>query len=154
MHKALVLVLLFSSTLLASLEFPAIPDDEQTWGTLCTTSDRDFKEYRYREQIPYCKRRVSSSRKRKIYENYGVPSDCRSQYTIDHYIPLSIGGTNKDNNLWPEHKLVKALRAQLELETFEDLRDGIISQDEAVTLIIQEKQNPILKGLDPETLCH
>src|SRR5262245_32499514 len=95
--------------LILSLSFPAFPypmtpDPSETPGELCTDSDSDFYEYRYKEEIAYCKRNVSSQLKANIYDEYEIPKDERRDYTIDHFIPLSIGGSNHQVNLWPEHK--------------------------------------------------
>lgn len=122
--------------------FPFTPDETRTNGSICSTSDRDFSEFRYPEKIPYCKRSVSSSDKDKVYRDYGVSKNCRQEYTIDHFIPLSIGGTNRFDNLWPEPKVIKQLRQDLELELFKALSKGQITQDEAIETIRDAKFNP------------
>lgn len=122
--------------------FPFTPDETLTTGSLCSTHDPDFEEFRYRENIAYCKRSVSSSDKEKIYRTYGVSQKCRKEYTIDHFIPLSVGGTNRPDNLWPEPKSIKALRKDLEMELFKAIRDGKITQDEAIQRIRDAKFNP------------
>lgn len=126
---------------MAGLE-PVIPDPELTPGELCDTRDSDFKEYRYEERIPYCERNVTSSRKKDIYRDYNVSLKKKYNYTIDHFIPLSLGGNNSDENLWPEHIKIKELRKNLELETYLDLRDGRITQEEAINIIVEAKLNP------------
>ena len=122
--------------------YPMTPDAGDTKGELCTTSDPDFREYRYPERIPYCERNVSSSLKKRIYEDYAIPQIERKDYTIDHLIPLSIGGDNRQINLWPEHKAVKALRLNLEYDLYLKLRDGKISQDDAIDEILWAKFHP------------
>lgn len=126
--------------------FPFTPDENITTGSLCTTSDSDFQEFRYAEQIPYCKRSVSSSDKDQVYRRYGVSQKCRKEYTIDHFIPLSIGGTNRANNLWPEPKSIKALRKNLELELFQAVNAGRMTQAEAVERIREAKFNPPVRN--------
>lgn len=122
--------------------FPFTPDQARTNGSVCDTKDRDFSEYRYPEQIPYCKRSVSSGDKDKVYRDYGVSKGCRKEYTIDHFIPLSIGGTNRIDNLWPEPKVIKQLRQDLEIELFKALSKGQITQAEAIKKIREAKFNP------------
>jgi hypothetical protein len=134
----------------ALADFPLTPG-AATSGSLCTNNDSDFVEYRYSGQIPYCQRRVSSWDKKQIYDSYGVPERCRKEYTIDHFIPLSLGGTNKANNLWPEAKVVKHLRQNLELELFEALRAGTITQADAIATIRDAKLNPPVT--DPSQLA-
>jgi hypothetical protein len=134
----------------AFADFPLTPGTATT-GSLCNRNDTDFTEYRYEGKIPYCQRNVSRDQKRKIYDYYGVPTRCRSEYTIDHFIPLSIGGTNRPNNLWPEAKVVKRLRQNLELELFDEIRNGTITQAEAIKTIREAKLNPPVT--DPNQLA-
>ncbi len=133
--------------------FPFTPDETKTNGSICTTRDRDFAEYRYPEKIPYCKRAVSSSDKDKIYRDYGVSKNCRREYTIDHFIPLSIGGTNRIDNLWPEPKVIKQLRKDLEIELFKALSSGKITQEEAIQTIRDAKFNPPIANPSDYEFC-
>lgn len=132
--------------------YPETPQPNTTPGHLCSTSDAHFKEFRYQEQIPYCRRRVSSGLKRRIYQDYGVPISQKSQYTIDHLIPLSIGGSNRTANLWPEHHEIKALRPDLEFQVFVALRDGRVSQRRAIQIILDAKFNPYDRFIEIEPL--
>lgn len=147
---ALVMISVIASEALA--DFPFTPDPSVV-GSLCTNNDSDFAEYRYKERIPYCRRNLSSYEKRRIYEAYGVPTHCRSSYTIDHFIPLSLGGTNRANNLWPEAKSIKKLRQNLELELFQQLKSGVITQAEAVAAIRDAKFNPPIHDPSSMTFC-
>ena len=124
------------------LAFPLTPDPHATGGDLCDTGNSDFKEFRYEERIPYCDRNVSSGVKNRVYEAYGIPRKCRKEYTIDHFIPLAIGGSNEAENLWPEHKNLKATRLSLESDVYYDLRAGRITQVQAIELVTHEKLNP------------
>lgn len=126
----------------ARLSFPFVPDPEITSGSLCTPENPDFDRYRYKERIPYCRRNVSSRMKDAVYRRYGVSLHCKSEYTIDHFIPLSLGGTNEFNNLWPEPKSIKALRKNLEFDLYKRLSSGKITQAEAVREVIHAKMNP------------
>ena len=138
MKKCLLFLCLISFNLFA-FDYPKIPNKETSPGDTCSLSNPDFKEYRYGEQIIYCQRNVSTATKTKIYEMYGVPKSERGDYTIDHIIPLSIGGSNNIKNLWAEHKFVKQTRPNLELELYEQLRDGRITQQQAIDIILDEK---------------
>lgn len=119
--------------------FPLTPDPQMTPGDLCTTHDPDFKEFRYQENIPYCYRSVSSSTKKQIYVDYSIPTQCKKRFTIDHFIPLSLGGSNSKLNLWPEHVYVKATRQNLENQLYWDIRGGKITQAEAIEIIVEAK---------------
>ncbi len=136
--SACLVVVFFLSVNLA-FSYPLTPDPEMTQGDLCTKNDPDFSRYEYQERIPYCERNVSWRRREKIYDEYNIPSDCRHRYTIDHFIPLALGGSNADINLWPEHVLVKATRPLLEQELYLELEQGKISQEEAIDIIVEEK---------------
>lgn len=148
-HITVLFVLLLSvSTVFAAgkLPTPEKPDPEVTTGELCDRGNADFEGYRYKQKIAYCRRNVEPSLKAEIYEEYGVKKSARINYTIDHFIPLSIGGSNSRVNLWPEHKKIKALRANLETEVFEAVRDGHMTQEDAVQKIIKAKMNPPLSS--------
>jgi len=119
--------------------YPVVPDSNLTQGDLCTESDPDFDHHRYEENIPYCKRNVSWHRREKVYEAYRIPSECRNRFTIDHLIPLAVGGNNSDQNLWPEHVEVKAQRPALEIAVYRALERGEITQEEAIETILAEK---------------
>jgi hypothetical protein len=122
--------------------FPLTPDPQETPGSLCTVHDPDYREDRYAEKIPYCARNVSSSTKKSIYRVYGIPSRCTKRYTIDHFVPLSLGGDNSVRNLWPEHANVKATRHNLEQKLYHAINRGDITQQAAVDRIYHEKLNP------------
>jgi hypothetical protein len=48
-------------------------------------------------------RSVSESQKKGIFESYGVQLPVKpGEYEVDHFISLQLGGTNNDDNLWPE----------------------------------------------------
>jgi hypothetical protein len=131
--------------------YPQVPHPTATPGDMCDEQDPDFHEYRYQERIPYCKRRVSPAFKKQIYQAYNIPAECRKKYTVDHLIPLSIGGSNDRTNLWPEHVLLKEERPLFEEEIYQELRDGIITQAQAIRLILEEKTRAVpLRPLKPE----
>ncbi len=133
-------------------EVPLTPNPDYTTGDYCTKQDPDFDGYRYEEKIPYCRRGVSQHRKRQVYEAYAIPDRCKRNYTVDHFIPLSMGGSNKFENLWPEHKAIKHTRETLEQEIYDQLRRGEISQKEAVEIIIDSKMNPpMIAGVEDGT---
>ncbi len=123
-------------------EVPLRPNPEVTTGDYCDPRDNHFEGYRYKEKVATCYREVSKERKAHVYEIYGVPERCRRQYTIDHFVPLSMGGSNEKTNLWPEHKDIKATRQNLEQALYLQLKDGTISLRRALQMIRHAKMNP------------
>ena len=118
---------------------PVTPDVEKTPGELCSDADKDFHEYRYSEKMPYCIRKVAQWQKDKIYKQYNIPQKCRHRYTVDHFVPLAVGGNNAFENLWPEHVLVKETRQELEQELYEDVRKGLMPSKNAREIIFRAK---------------
>jgi hypothetical protein len=127
--------------------YPVKPNPQYTPGDLCSKKDQDFRNYRYSEKIPYCVRNVTSERKAQIYSIYEVPKRTRTNYTVDHFIPLALGGNNSDANLWPEHYKIKELRATLEFDLFQQIENGEISQSDAIDIIVEAKMNPPIAEL-------
>lgn len=125
-----------------ALVFPFVPDPALTKGSLCTEIDPDFERLRYDERIPFCKRNVSKSQRNRIYDTYGVPERCRKEFTIDHFVPLSIGGSNRPDNLWPEHKAIKNLRSDLEETVYKKVLAGDLTQAQAIRIINEAKWKP------------
>lgn len=140
-------LIFFISIIQIAYGFPLTPDKTKTYGTYCTTKDKDFKEFRYKEQIPYCNRNVDSNTKNYIYNSYSIPKEDRKEYTIDHLIPLALGGNNNVHNLWPEHISLRDSRIdpttgiKLEFLYFEKMRAGTITQKEAIDKILKSKFN-------------
>lgn len=123
--------------------YPKGPDPELTPGSLCTHPD----ELRYPEKIKYCRRDVGSSTKRHVISVYDktrsfhIGEMKRVDFKIDHYIPLCMGGSNREDNLWPQHRTVFEITDQMEFVSCEKLKAGLISQKEAIGLIRRGKQN-------------
>jgi hypothetical protein len=118
------------------------PRPDWSPGHICTKKDPDFERIRYK-YVPYCRRNVEMSTKLDIYKRYGVPRKSQENYTIDHIIPLSIGGSNHVENLWPEHKKLKACRQSFEIDLWLKVRDFRITQAQAVHEVMR------VKFLDP-----
>lgn len=152
MIKVFLLSLLIMNSALATFkaEFPKGPETNLTPGSLCSHPDY----YRYEEHIPYCARDVDSELKRDIFteyrnNGYRLDPDKRRDYKIDHLIPLCAGGSNEEDNLWPQHKSIYVITDPLEGLGCEKLKAGKIKQAELVKLILNAKHN---LELVPETL--
>jgi len=114
-----------------------IPDPRFTSPHFCTVEDRDFKEFRYKQDIPVCERNVSYNTKTTVYSWYNVSSSDRDKYTVDHLIPLSLGGSNNIRNLWPQ--LRSQSTAPLEGRVYNKVRKGEITAQEAWNIILEVK---------------
>lgn len=130
------------------------PDWSFTPGKLCTPSDPGFTEYRYAEQIPYCKRNVTAQMKQEIAAHYGVPQGDWPNYEFDHLIPLSIGGDSHVDNIWPQpHGNPDGSNGKdkLELQLYLQMKAGTIKQAEALRQIQLwfQGQSEIDNGNDP-----
>ncbi|MCX5795906.1 MAG: hypothetical protein NTY77_10460 [Elusimicrobia bacterium] len=111
------------------------PDWSFTPGKLCSTSDPDFKEFRYAEQIPYCKRHVTQQMKQEVAAHYGVAQSEWHDYEFDHLIPLSIGGNSHVENLWPQpHGFPDGSNGKdrLEMKLYLQMKGGSIRQAAAL----------------------
>lgn len=133
MKKFLLIALLIPTI---STAFPLRPDPSMTYPTYCQRSDADFKTIKY-GNVAICNRSVSSSLKAEIYDAYNIPKNERKSYIIDHLVPLSMGGSNKITNLWPQHSEVSS--TELEGDTYIDLENGLITHEEAVSIILNRK---------------
>jgi len=133
-----------SAPVFENKQYPIKPDLEMTPGDLCDTPD----ERRYPERINYCDRDVDVELKAEIFATYDKTFDFhtremnRQDFKIDHLVPLCLGGSNKQDNLWPQHKNVYNLTDPLEPFLCNKLSMGQIKQAEAVKIIIEVKQNP------------
>lgn len=105
-------------------------------GDYCTVDNPDFDGYRYEESIPHCRRNVTTEEKDAICVRDGV-TERTDDYTVDHIIPLSLGGSNSKNNLWCQH--ISLAVTPLETKMYTQLKDGKINQKEAVGTILKAK---------------
>lgn len=140
----ILLALLFIVSSLPSFAgnaYPQGPDLKLTPGSLCDSPS----EYRYPERIPYCMRDLDSYSKELIfiaYRKLGYSlSGQRNEYKVDHFIPLCAGGSNHENNLWPQYYTISAITDPLEPLGCEVLAMGKIRQKDLVAIIIKAKRN-------------
>jgi len=112
-----------------------IPKVPLTNGSLCTKLDTDFKEVKY--SVPICYRNVSYTTKYSLFDSYNIDKELRYQYTIDHIIPLFVGGSNHKDNLWPQHRSIYT--GGYENSLYHDLKSGRKSVSEVISLIKNRK---------------
>lgn len=122
--------------LLASLaSSPSVPDPTATPGALCTERDPDFWHHAYPERVPICKRHVTPSLRKTAFALYGIPRSRWSEFELDHWVPLALGGSNSVRNLFPQEKAKALKKDVLETRLYRALRAGKISQGAAVEAI-------------------
>lgn len=134
--------------------FPKNPDEVLTPGELCNRPD----SYRYPEKVAYCERDVSTNLKKEIFVNYDqigyrTREMNRMAFKIDHLIPLCMGGSNSERNLWPQHESVYQITDPLEPLLCEKMASGRLSQKRAVEYILHAKNrldevHAIIKEID------
>jgi len=91
---ALLLLLALTQTCHANalLPDPRCTPGQATWDTLevvCTQRTTNV-------------RNVPEARKRAVLKSYGAHRGKAGDLEIDHLVPLELGGTNSQNNLWPQ----------------------------------------------------
>lgn len=138
-----IFVLSFSISSFAASTFPQNPNPDLTPGSYCEHPD----SFRYPEHIPYCARNVDGGRKRQVIDDYNQklgydirPGD-RSQFKIDHLIPLCAGGSNEVTNLWPQHKSVYEITDPLEGPLCDKMAKGRLLQKRAIELLMRAKNH-------------
>jgi hypothetical protein len=137
----LALMMITSSAFAIGPNFPSGPNPKLTPGKLCDIP----ASYRYPEQIAYCERDVTYETKEILIAQYDsqlgyhVQTLPRSDFKIDHFIPLCAGGSNDVSNLWPQHKSVYAITDPIEPLICAKMATGKLSQADAVTLIVRVK---------------
>ncbi len=140
--KVVCILFLLGSVCLAS-DVPMIyhPDTNLTPGVLCSYFDRDYKgmDSHSNERVALCNRRVKRNQKQDVLELYHIDWKNRGYYKIDHIIPLSLGGSNHVQNLFPIHLYLSADYEAIETVALEKYRGGQCSHREAVDAVIKWK---------------
>ena len=75
-----------------------MPDPSLTPGhTMAVTKD-DL----CREGQPGLRDKVSMKVKAQVFDLYGIRPDTPGSFNVDHLVPVSLGGSNNLENLWPQ----------------------------------------------------
>jgi hypothetical protein len=112
-----------------------LPDPSKTPGALCAATDPNFAELRYAERIPICNRNVPIAERGAIGVSYGIAQADFANYEFDHYIPLSIGGSDAPENLWPQPHGEALRKDTVEQQVFDGINNSTMTQAQAIALI-------------------
>lgn len=147
----LFLILFSPSAYAQDVEHVAIPITGVI-GALCTMTDQDFPEFRYKEQIPYCTRNATYQEKVRIAKRYHIPRPQWHKYEFDHLIPLSTGGSNSERSIWMQPIEQAHIKDKIEYQVYIALKKGKITRAEGVKALNNWFCEPS-KGLNGEDLC-
>lgn len=137
----MTLFTLILTNVLAAGNFPTTPNLQETPGKLCSSPSG----IRYPEKINYCERNVDVYMKEDVIRTYDkelgyhIKTMARSDFKIDHLIPLCAGGANDELNLWPQHKSIYKITDPIEPLLCAKMAAGKLTQAEAVKMIIYAK---------------
>lgn len=70
---------------------------------------------------------VSTTVRRKVFEEYGIPSAEPRSYEVDYLITPALGGSDDIHNLWPESNAATIWNAVVKDELEDHLRDLVCS---------------------------
>ena len=70
---------------------------------------------------------VSTTLRRKVFEEYGIPSAEPRAYEVDYLITPALGGSDDIHNLWPESNVATIWNAVVKDELEDHLRDLVCS---------------------------
>jgi hypothetical protein len=87
-------------------------------------------------------RHVSSHLKAEAFRRYGIPTDERRRYVIDHLVPLELGGANTIANIWPQPKNEAKRKDRVEALLHERVCSGAMSLPAAQNAIRTNWQKP------------
>ncbi len=108
------------------------PNPKLTPGVACAEQDPDFKGFDYPSHVARCNRNISTLEKQRVAANYGnIPASEWKNYEFDHLLPLCAGGSNSDQNLWPQPIDEAHLKDALEVQICTAMKAGTMTQDEA-----------------------
>lgn len=71
----------------------------------------------------------------KVYKSYGISINDKS-YSIDHLVPISLGGSNDIKNLWPIKSIDLYHKRKVEKDLFRCVCNGLMPLKEAQAILI------------------
>lgn len=149
-YVIMILVCLFPEIVMASKKGKLIdygvlihnmtyPNPKRTPGEMFyDITERDVCEPGYARKT----RNVSTKLKNEVKDDYKIPPVYRNNFMVDHFIPLSLGGTNDKRNLWPQPiiglKYGANEKAKADTYLFNMVCEGEMSLEEAQARILED----------------
>jgi hypothetical protein len=50
----------------------------------------------------------------RVFREYAIPRSQQGRYTLDHHVPLDLGGSNDISNIWPEATFLRSQKQRLD----------------------------------------
>lgn len=82
-------------------------------------------------------RDVPASRKRLVFRRYGIGVARWALFTVDHLVPLELGGSNEVENLWPQPRAQARVKDRDEGRLAAEVRRGELSLWQAQAEILR-----------------
>ncbi len=76
--------------------------------------------------------------RQQVFAEYGIPYSEHTNYEVDHFIPLEIGGDNSIKNLWPEYGSIPNPKDKVENYLHTQICNGSMSLQEAQNQIVSD----------------
>jgi hypothetical protein len=125
--KLLALSLLVCA--LGAETWPRLPDDQLTPGAVLTRSRAHVCVANYSNTVRHTGRKL----KDLVYEEYRIAVHVVGEAEIDHRVPLSLGGADVRENLWPQSYLIRPYGAH-EKDSLEDRIHALVCHQHSLTL--------------------
>ena len=113
---------------------PSRPDPALTPGKVATTDVREVCATE--DNLSYSRRHRATSHELKswVFREYGIEPPqgyARTEWEIDHRIPLCLGGADEAANLWPQNRTTFPKKDRLEAHACREVCAGRLSLVEA-----------------------
>jgi hypothetical protein len=131
-----VLAFLIAARSAAAQDWAIIPDPTITPGAVRTAEVGEICSTPTSEL-----RRWNRDRDNRILSEYGLPPGPHPDWEVDHLIPLCLGGSDRDANLWPEPR--RSIEKEFPAELKDDLEHRLCEMVCAGELDLRAAQKEI-----------
>jgi hypothetical protein len=131
-----VLAFLIAALPAAAQDWAIVPDPTITpgavrttdVGAICSTPTSELRHW-------------NRERDDRILARYGLPTGPHSDFEIDHLVPLCLGGSDSDANLWPQPR--RSIEREFPAELKDDLEHRLCEMVCAGELDVRDAQREI-----------